>query len=558
MTPGSAREFTRGMGRGEYHCGRDERLLPVRLGARRSCDHLGVTEATPAVRWDRYDTAIVTGAAIATIFVHPVRTMLKHPFWLDEAWVAALTRAPLARLPHLSSSAPFGFVALLQLVPGSGLQRGRLLVLGFSLLTVAASYVLARTLGWRRRSDARFAATVTALVVMLAPVSLIRNDLKQYTCDAFCAVALLAFGARAERAPSRKSLLWLAGAGVVTAPLSSTALFVTVAVFAGLLASAALDRARSRVIEIVVVGGATGVALAAYFAAAVAPNLNPKLRAYWASQYLTGSPLHIVHATWNKLARLGPDLAMPVAVFVVLFALGLVVLVRVRARALAIAMPFLWLEMAVIGRLRRYPYLDLRTSQFLLVTSLFVVALGALGIVAAVRAVPRVRGIEVGTGGAGVTSALLAVLFAIGFVHHVRELNIPAEDVRSETFAVSTKYQPHDVVLVNESANFGFSYYWPHGHMTFHHDDSGQGFGTELSGVDAVYISSRTYQDIAHGLREAVDRWRRAGPDSHLYIVRTHLSSPEEASWQRAFTSVGLTPRPQAVGVDPLLVLGPA
>ena len=94
--------------------------------------------------------------------------------------------------------------------------------------------------------------------------------------------------------------------------------------------------------------------------------------------------------------------------------------------------------------------------------------------------------------------------------------------------------------------------------MTFHHDDSGQGFGTEVSGVDAVYISSRTYQDIAHGLRDAVDRWRRAGPDSHLYIVRTHLSSPEEASWQRAFTSVGLTPRPQAVGGDPLLVLGPA
>ena len=62
--------------------------------------------------------------------------MLKHPFWLDEAWVAVLTRAPLTRLPRLSSSAPFGFVALLKLVPGSGLQRGRLVVLGFSVLTV--------------------------------------------------------------------------------------------------------------------------------------------------------------------------------------------------------------------------------------------------------------------------------------------------------------------------------------------------------------------------------------------------------------------------------------
>ena len=91
-------------------------------------------DVTTRVEWDRYDTAIVTVAAIATIFVHPVRTMLKHPFWFDEAWVAALTRAPLTRLPHLSSSAPFGFVALLKLVPGSGLQRGRLVVLGFSAL----------------------------------------------------------------------------------------------------------------------------------------------------------------------------------------------------------------------------------------------------------------------------------------------------------------------------------------------------------------------------------------------------------------------------------------
>ena len=80
--------------------------------------------------------------------------------------------------------------------------------------------------------------------VMLAPVSLIRNDLKQYTCDAFCALVLLGLGAWAERTASRRSLVWLAVAGVATAPFSSTALFVTFALFAGLLASALLARAR--------------------------------------------------------------------------------------------------------------------------------------------------------------------------------------------------------------------------------------------------------------------------------------------------------------------------
>jgi len=510
------------------------------------------------VRWDRYDTTIVTAASIVTIFAHPVRTMLKHPFWLDEAWVAALTRAPLARLPHLSSSAPFGFVALLKLVPGSGLQRGRLVVLGFSVLTVTATYVVTRRLGWRCRSDARFAATAAAFAVMLAPVSLIRNDLKQYTCDAFCAVVLIGVGAWAERTSNRSSLVWLAIVAVAAAPFSSTALFVTVAMFAGLLASALLDRARARAIEIVAVGAATGAVLGAYFVAAVAPNLNAKLSAYWASQYLSGSPQHIVHASWNRLVRLGPDLAMPAAVFVVLFVLGLVVLTRVRARALAIGLGLLWVEMALIGRLRRYPFLDLRTSQFLLVSSLIVAVLGAVGLVAAARALPAVRGVEIGTAAAAVLSVVLASLFAIGCVHYIRDLNIPAEDVRSETLALAAQLRAHDVVLVNESANFGFGYYWPHGHITFHHDDSGQGFATAVSGVDAIYVATRTYHDIAQGLRDAVVRWRHAGPDSRLYIVRTHLSSDEEASWERAFTSLGLKPEVLAVGSDPLLMVGPA
>jgi len=517
-----------------------------------------VTEVTATVRWDRYDTAIVTVASIVTIFVHPVRTMLKHPFWLDEAWVAALTRAPLTRLPRLSSSAPVGFVALLKLVPGSGLQRGRLVVLGFSVLTVAATYVLTRTLGWQRQSSARFAATAATFVVMLAPLSLIRNDLKQYTSDAFCAVVLLGVGAWAERSSSRTSLVWLAVAGVLTAPFSSTSLFVTAALFAGLLVCALWDRARGRAIEIVVVGGATAAALLAYFVVVVAPNLNAKLRAYWASQYLGGSPQHVVHATWNRLARLGPDLAMPAAVFVVLFAVGLVVLTRVRARALAVALPLLWLEMALIGRLRRYPFLDLRTSQFLLVSSLIVVVVGAVGLVGAARTLPSVRGVAIGTGAAAVLTVVLAGLFTMGCVRYIRKLNIPNEDVRSETLAVAARHRARDVVLVNESGNFGFSYYWPHGHMTFHHDESGQGFATEVGGLNAVYVPTRTYQDIADGLREAVDRWHHEGPGSRLYIVRTHVSSGEEASWERAFTAQGLKPRVEAVGSDPLLVLGPS
>jgi hypothetical protein len=507
--------------------------------------------------WDWYDAAVVVTVTVATIFLHPFRVALRHPFWLDEAWVAVLTKAPLTRLPGLSSSAPVGFVALLRLVPGSGLQRGRLVVLAFSALTVAATYVLVRSLGWRQRWIARLAALVAALVVMLAPLSLIRNDLKQYTCDAFCAVVLLAVGAWAERRSTRGSLVWFGVASVLTAPFSSTALFVSVAVFAGLLASAAINRARRRVAEVLVAGAATGVALGGYFFAVVAPNLKPKLRAYWNTLYLNGSLPHMAHLSWSRLVRLDPALAMPAWVFVVLFVFGVVVLARLRVWALAVAMPLLWLEMALMGGLERYPFLDLRTSHFLLVPSLVVVALGAIGVVEVVRRLAARLGVRVGWGAAGVVAVALAVPFGFGLANSIGQLHIPAEDVRTETRAVAANVHPRDVIVVSISADFGFSYYWPRGHLRFYANDSGQGFRTEVAGLDAIYVPDRTGAGILTSMREAVARWKAAGRGSRIYIVRSHLTAEEGVAWRQAFEQLGLTPRVVRVGIDPLLVVDP-
>ena len=214
---------------------------------------------------------------------------------------------------------------------------------------------------------------------MLAPLSLRRNDLKQYTCDAFCALGLLAIGAWAERAPRRSRLLWLAGAAIIAVPFSSTSAFVSVAMFAGLLAAALVARNLRRAVEVVAAGAIAAVGLGAYLGLVVVPTLNPRLKAYWTTQYLSGSPLHAVPETWDRLARFTTELAMPLPVFILLFLAGIAVLVKLRAHALAVAVPFLWIEMAVLGRLRRYPYLDLRTSHFLFVVSLVVVAIGAVG-----------------------------------------------------------------------------------------------------------------------------------------------------------------------------------
>jgi hypothetical protein len=534
------------------------------------CDHHGVqraaatsgTDAAPPAAstdlgWSWIDTAIVVAVAVATVLVHPLHLLLTKPFWLDEAWVAVLTKAPLTQLPRMSSTAPVGFVALLRLVPGSGLQRGRLVVLGFSVLTAITAYVLARGLPWKQRWLAQFAATVAALVVMLAPFSLARNDLKQYTCDGFCALLLLMLGARAEQQKSRRSLIWLAIAAVIAMPFSSTVLFVAVAVFAGLLVSAMLDRRWRQVVDIVVIGLVTGALQAAYFAAAVVPTLSTKVHTYWDNFYLSGSLQNVLSLVWNRLGLLSHYFAMPPGVFIAFFVLGIVMLVRLRLRALAIAMPLLWLEMAIIGRLERYPFLDLRTSQFLLVSSVFVVALGAVGVVLAVGRLASMVTKPLGMAVAVVVGGALAVSYAVGFVPYLRSLNIPGEDVRTETQAVAAHLRPGDVLLINQSANYGTSYYWPHAKIAFHLDDnSGQHFSTRIVNLpNAIYAPTRYAPAVRESLSQAVARWHAAGPGSRLFILRTHVTMHEEQAWQAALRDFDLVNDEQVIKAgDPLLL----
>ena len=508
-------------------------------------------------RWDRYDAALIAIGAIATILVHPVQKMLAQPYWFDEAWVAVLTKAPFRRLPDLSASAPVGFAALLKLVPGTGLQRARLVPLGFTVLTVVMAYVLARSLPWARRSHARLAAAAAAVVVMMVPLSLQRNDLKQYTCDAFCALGLLTIGAWAEREPQRARLLWLAGAGIVAIPFSSASAFVTVAMFAGLVASALLAANRQRAIETVAAGGVAVVGVGAYMGLVLLPTLNPRLKEFWAPQYLSGTPIDVVRASWDRLHQIPVQLAMPVPVFILLFLAGIAVLLSMRARALAIAMPLLWIEMAAAGRLRKYPYLDLRTSHFLLIASFVIVAIGAVGFLLVIARVAGGFAPRAGVVLATVVGVLMAGCFASATVRHVDKLGILGEDVRSPTLAVANRRTAQDVILVSFAARYGFSYYWPHSRVVFHSDSSGQGFWPEVSGLGAISALGRTNDEVLTALRAAVKRWRAAPAGSRLLIVRTHLSSGEIVAWRAAFEELGLTPHPVNVGGDRLLVIPP-
>jgi hypothetical protein len=507
--------------------------------------------------WSHLDTAIVATLAIATFALRPLHLVLSRPYWLDESWMAALTRAPWPRLIGLTSSAPVGFVALLKLVPGTANQGGRLVAIVFVALTAATAYVLTRSLEWPSRGAARLAAAVAASVVMLAPVTLRRNDLKQYTCDATCALVLLAIGSAADRTRTRKLLAVFSIVAVVESPFSSTAAFVAIAIFAGLLVSALLDRSWRWAVEIIAAGAAVAVVLAVYFAALILPHLSDALHTYWSSYYLRGSIPHMAHASWRRLGALGDYLAMPPAVFVAFFAAGVVALARLRARALAVSVPVLWIEMALIGRLHKYPFLDERTSHFLLVSSLVVVAIGAVALIYAIATMlERVHRFAGWASGVALGAAL-ASLFGVGVAAHLYELNIPREDVRTETRYVAAHRRPNDVILVDYAANFGVAYYWPHPHLAFRHNQSGQAFEVHVVGIRAVYVEHRTADATLSGLREAVRLWRAAPRGSRLFIVRTHVDDRDRRNWNDAFATLQVKPETIPIGIEkPLVVAG--
>jgi hypothetical protein len=518
----------------------------LRPTPRRHVDAAGV-----GIGWSWFDTRCAFVLAVLTIFLHPVSQMLTHPYWLDESWVADLTRVDWLRAMSLSSSTPVGWLALARLVPGSSLERARLLTLGFSMASSAAAYVLARSVAWPSRGSARLAGLAVAVGVACVPIALVRNDLKQYTGDAFFALVLLAAVRLVDRDGRPRSVIWLGVAALVAYPFSTTSAFVAVACFGGLLISAAFARDRPRLVATAVTGAVVAFGLLAVFAVTVWSHINGALESYWRRNYLTGGILQGPQQTWHRLQHLEHALAMPALVAIVLFVVGTVLLARMGETALAVALPLLWIEMFVAASLRRYPFLDQRTFHFVLIPSVGLAAVGAFGIVLEIwRRVP-IAGLIVG--------GLIAALFGLGVAPVRQRPAFTNEDARAQTQYVAKSMTSSDVVLVNSSANWGFAYYWPHGHVrTFRSAVVANGFVAEVAGIDAVYASGRTRAAVLRALRVALDRQHRTGPRSRLFIVRSHVNRYENDAWTRAFSRLRVHPLSIPVGHEPLLLVTPA
>ncbi len=285
---------------------------------------------------------------------------------------------------------------------------------------------------------------------------LFRNDLKQYTAEAFVSLVVLALTANLERRWSRRGLVVLAVTVVAGKLLAHTVVFVGTAVFVSLTLVAVAERQWPRVGESVAAGVSSAVGVAAIYLLFDRRSDTADLKTYW------GASFPPTNRGWpgfrdffvDHYQQLEPYLGLGkvwLAGSVVLA--GIVTLALARRRAVALAVPVLLVEMLVAGVAKRYPLLDLRTSHFLLVTLAVVGAIGVAGVAALAARVSFVASLAI--------AALASALYLNHSEPYLRgHTSISPSDVPSQVRYIEQQRRPGDVIVLNRGAGYGFGYYW--------------------------------------------------------------------------------------------------
>ena len=501
---------------------------------------------------------LVLVLSLGVLVVHNVGYMLSQPFWNDEAWVAVTTRFPLSQLLETTSSTPIGWSFLVRVFTFGASESSRIVPLAFAGLAVAAAYWLARGLGWQGRADQVVAGVLAGLAVLLVPAMLLRDDLKQYTADAFVALLILVLTSRLERTWSRRALAALSVAVWGGMLISDVAAFTGVAAIGALFVVQVVRRAWGRVTEVVVAGAATAVLmLGVYeaFDARAADALGAST--FWDGYYVPLS--HGVHASWAFITmmfgRLHADFGLgPAWLALPLVIIGLVTMFRLGRPATALAAIVLLPEMIVLSALKVYPFGDLRTSTWLIAVTVAVAAIGVAGISALAR--QWLRGGALAWAAALTVAAAAVAGFSVAAAPYVRGHPIPNEDVRDQADYVAKHAAADDVILVNLNSNWGFAYYWPYGQPARRLTTVvRQGYEAYFPDQPRIVVApNRNLAGVTTALREALGRVR-PGSCERIWLVRSHVIPSEAAAWKEALAAAHLTP--VTVGSHGLSVLEP-
>lgn len=492
------------------------------------------------------DVCLAVAVGLCVFAVHDVPYLLHHSFWVDEGWVAETVRARIGLTPSLASSTPLGWTYLLRLVPFGGPERLRLVPLGFAALAAAAGYLFGREL----RLTPFVTGILTGAAALLSPAMLVRDDLKQYTAEAFACLVLWVLVARIENEWRVRRLIAIAATASVGMLFANTVIVVGVAAMASLALECLVTRYYRRLVQ--VAGAAAGmlaVGLVIY-ETLVRPQVSPILVHYWTPYYVPRSASAAASYLNLRLHYLAPFMGVRWLIIDAVGVLaGIAALVWLRRFALAAMFPIMLVVVIGASAARKYPFGDPRTSTFWLVVVpvLMAVAVAAAGRLAASidRRAPLV------------VAAVALAAWVPATNHFVRSHPIPNEDVHSEVSYLDAHFRPGDVVMVNYGASFGFAYYYPPA-PSF---PAGHGPNGHLVAYPRlpwmIVMGARKPRDVANALAQARAKIAAEAPGARgrIWIVRSHQTRDEARAWRRDLALDRVTTI--HVGPDPILALAP-
>jgi hypothetical protein len=492
------------------------------------------------------DLGLAAVVGLCVLLVHDVPYILHHSFWVDEAWVAETIRARIGLTPSLASSTPLGWTFLLRLVPFGGPERLRLVPLAFAALTAAAGYMFGREL----RLTPFVTGILTGAAALLSPAMLVRDDLKQYTAEAFACLLLWILVARIENEWRTRRLAAIAATASLGMLFANTVIVVGVAAMAALALECLVTRHYRRLAEVAAAAAAMLAGAAVIYEVLVRPQVTGRLVTYWAPFYApTRSPAAALSFVGHRLGQLAPYMGFPLAVDAVGVLAGIAALVWLRRFALAALFPIMLVIAIAASAARKYPFGDLRTSAFWLVV---VPVLMAVAVAAGGRLATRIdrRAPLV------VAAAALAVWVPASDAY-VRSHPIPNENVHAEVIYLDAHFRPGDVVIVSYGASFGFAYYYPAA-PSFPAGDGPNGHVVAYPRLPwMVVMTARQPVDISRALAAARARIAAEPPGARgrIWIVRSHQTRTEVRTWHRDLA--GSHVRTIAVGHEPILLLEP-
>ncbi|MDQ2740185.1 MAG: hypothetical protein M3Y35_16540, partial [Actinomycetota bacterium] len=442
-------------------------------------------------------------------------------------------------IARVSASTPVGWSLLLRLVSFGGGAGLRIVPLMFSALAVIAAYGYVRSLPWPRLFQARLSAALAGISALMTPSALGRDDLKQYTADAFVALMILWLVSRLESNWTRRRLIAVGGVVVVGFLFSAVAVFVGAAAFGSLLLVALIRRNWSQAIESAAVGAASGVILGLTFLALYKPGIPPGLTTYWGASYLPIAQgwgptwkFLIAHVRPLATSYLGMG-SMLVAV--PLIVVGVATLGSLRRFATGLVVPVLAAEMVILGAIKQYPFLDFRTSHFLTTALAVTVAVGIGGIGTVLSR------LHVAASAAVALLAVALLLINPQVRNAVRAKPIPAEDLRTPTRYIEGHQQPDDVIVVAMLSSWGFAYYSSSGTPAIEPVTSNlQQFVTIFPDRPNVLVATdRTVAAVDAVMNRAAAAAATIGPTARVWIIHQHAQVAELKAFSAAARAHG-------------------